>query len=311
LDETEQGAATGPATPPALAWLAPRPWLAFPFVTLIATTFAAGTAIIRFAFAAGAGTLTVVTTRVAVGAAGIGLVLALLRVPVRLEGRERWGAPLLGTMMVGYSYAMYRGLERMPVALTIITFYTYPLLTGLFAWAAGQVRLRPMDGIALLLAFAGLVLALDVRGDGFDLVGVLWASLAALGFAVFLVLVPRLFAGGDARARTFVMLVAASVAGIVASLAAGDVAFPRTGFGFAVLLVSSLLYMLAINTMMLATAALGPARVAMVMNVEPLASLVLAYLILGERLGPLQILGAIAVVLAIFLFRPDARTRRG
>jgi drug/metabolite transporter (DMT)-like permease len=296
--------------PPGLAWLGARPWLATPLVALIATTFATGTAIIRFAFDAGAGTLTVITVRTTVAALGLGIALAAFGVRPRLEGRARWAAPLLGTMIAGYSFCMYRGLEHMPVALTVITFYTYPLWTGLFAWASGQLRLGLAGAIAFPLAFGGLVLALDVTGARFSRAGAAWASAAALGFAVFLMLSARLFAGGDARPRSFVMLTSACVTCLFASLVTGDVALPRTGLGLAALLGSSLLYMLAISAMLLATAALGPARVAMVMNVEPVASLVLTYLILGERLGALQLAGAACVILAIFIFRPRRAPRR-
>ncbi|MGH7091328.1 MAG: EamA family transporter, partial [Stellaceae bacterium] len=50
-------------------------------------------------------------------------------------------------------------------------------------------------------------------------------------------------------------------------------------------------------------------RVAMGMNVEPLASIVLTFLILGERMRPLQLMGAGLVIAAIFLFRPAPRSR--
>ena len=53
-----------------------------------------------------------------------------------------------------------------------------------------------------------------------------------------------------------------------------------------------------------AAAMLGATRVAVVMNVEPLASIVLTFLILGERLGPMQIVGALLVVAAIFASVP-------
>ena len=42
------------------------------------------------------------------------------------------------SVMAGYSGAFYMGLEYMPVALTVLTFYTYPIITGLFAWLTGD-----------------------------------------------------------------------------------------------------------------------------------------------------------------------------
>lgn len=283
--------------------LAERPWLATGFILLIATSFATGTTIVRFAYEAGANTLGIVTVRTTTAALALGLVLLLRRVPVRLSPREGWAAPLLGLLLAGYSLAMYRGLEYMPVALTVLTFYTYPLLAGILAWAIGQERPSLAAALALPLAFLGLVLALGVTGAGFDPRGAAWAGLGAVGFAALLVLTARLFAGGDTLARSVVMLATASASCILALLIGGTAAFPATAFGWGALMASATLYAVAIGSIILAAARLGSGRVAMGMNVEPVASLILTHFILGERLREAQLAGAALVIAAIFLFR--------
>jgi drug/metabolite transporter (DMT)-like permease len=80
--------------------------------------------------------------------------------------------------------------------------------------------------------------------------------------------------------------------------------FPTSAGGWSALLGSALCYAVAMTSILYAAAALGATRVAVVMNIEPLASIVLTFLILGERLRPMQLMGALCVVAAIFLFRP-------
>ena len=63
------------------------------------------------------------------------------------------------------------------------------------------------------------------------------------------------------------------------------------------------------TSILFAAAALGATRVAIVMNVEPLASIILTFVILGERLRPIQLFGALLVICAIFLFRPRPVSR--
>jgi drug/metabolite transporter (DMT)-like permease len=84
----------------------------------------------------------------------------------------------------------------------------------------------------------------------------------------------------------------------------GEVWFPKTSVGWSGLIDSSLCYAAAMTSVLFAASALGATRVALVMNVEPVASLVLTYFILGERLGPFQLFGVALVVASIFLFRP-------
>lgn len=300
--------AGGVAVPPqrsAGARLVAHPWIATGLIALTASTFALGSTLIRYAYDAGAGTLTIVMTRTTVATVGLALVLGLARAPCRLDRRERWAAPFIGLFMAGYSGAFYMGMEYMPVALTVVTFYTYPLITGLYGWLAGKERFGAAGAVALPLAFFGLVLALDVSGGSFNLVGAAWAMLGALGFSAVLILSGQLLPQrSDTRPRTLVMLATASAACIVVTLASGEIWFPTTALGWSGLIGSALCYAVAMTSILFFAAVLGATRVAVVMNVEPIASLVLTFLILGERLRPMQFVGVLLVVAAIFLFRP-------
>lgn len=288
--------------------LGARPWLATGFVAATATTFALGSTLIRFAYDAGAGTLSVVTVRTTTAALGLGLLLLWRGISFHLSARERWAAPFIGVLLAAYSCANYESLEYMPVSLTVLTFYTYPLFTGLFVWITRRERFGAAGLVALPLAFLGLLLALDVSGKDFSVIGARWALLGAVGFTAVLVLSARLLPPtADTRPRTFVMLVTASVLCLLVSLATRAVWLPTTVGGWSGLMGSSLCYTLGMTAVMFATSVLGAARVALVMNVEPVASLVLTFLILGEHLRPFQLVGAACVILAIFLFRPRPR----
>ncbi len=287
--------------------LAVHPRLSTAFLAGTATIFALGSTLVRFAYDAGAGTLAIVLVRTSFAAVGLGLLLVVCKIPIRLSARERWAAPFMGLLVGGYSGAMYKGMEYMPVALTILTFYTYPLFTGLFLWVTGKERLTPVRAVAFPLAFLGLLLALDVSGGDFSMRGASWALLGAIGFSTVLILSGRLFPPrSDTRPRTFVILATASGAAALASLATGQVFFPTSALGWSGLMGSALCYLVAMTSILMAAAAIGPTRVAVVMNTEPVASMVLTFLILGDRLGPSQLLGAVLVVAAIYLCQPKA-----
>jgi probable blue pigment (indigoidine) exporter len=287
------------------AWLAARPLYANGFIVLTATTFALGSTVIRFAYDAGAGTLTIVMVRNTISVVALFLLIRALKVPLRFERRELWAAPLIGAVMAGYSGAYYMAITTMPVVLAVLTFYTYPLMTGVFLWLTGEEKFGASGFAALILAFIGLVLALDVSGSSFDLAGTLWALWGAVGFSAVLILSAHLLPKRtDTRPRTLLMLGTASVVAILTVAVSGEVWFPKTSVGWSGLIGSSLCYAAAMTSVLFAASALGATRVALVMNVEPVASLVLTYFILGERLGPFQLFGVALVVASIFLFRP-------
>jgi len=293
---------TAPARQPIGIRLARQPWLATLFIACTATTFALGSTMIRFAYESGANTLAVVTVRATVAALGLGLVLFLRRVPLRLSFRECWVSILLGTLVAGYAAAMYLSMVYMPIALAVLAFYTYPIFTSLFAWLTGQERFSFFGASALALAFGGLLLALDVSQSSFSLTGAFWAIIAALGFSTVLILSAWLFPKvDDTQPRTFLMLLTSSVVCLLAVCVSGTLALPNDLLGWSGLLVSSLCYAVGMTAVLFAAAMLGSARVAVVMNIEPIASLVLTFLILGERLRPVQLVGAAFVIAAIFL----------
>ncbi len=191
-------------------------------------------------------------------------------------------------------------------ALTVVTFYTYPLhdravrlahrtgavgAAGLVALAVGLSRPRCWRSTCRAGASASSAPP-----------GRCWAR---SGFSAVLILSALLLPRrSDTRPRTLVMLATASVACILAPLASGEIWFPTTALGWGGLLGSALCYAVAMTSILFFAAVLGATRVAVVMNVEPIASLVFTFLILGERLRPIQLVGALFVVAAIFLFRP-------
>lgn len=151
--------------------------------------------------------------------------------------------------MAGYVGAMYQSFVYMPIALGVVTFYTYPVMTGLVAWIIGREQMGPRAALALPVAFAGLILALDVSGKRFNLIGASWALLGAVGFTAVLTLSSHLFArDGNVQVRTWVMLCSASITAIVAILVRGFIGagithFPQSALGWAGLIGSSFCYL--------------------------------------------------------------------
>lgn len=75
----------------------------------------------------------------------------------------------------------------------------------------GWEKFSRKTAAAIVLALAGLALALDVRGGNLNIEGVVLAFFAAIGLAVVIVVSSRVFGKGDARPVTLYMAAAASV----------------------------------------------------------------------------------------------------
>ena len=78
-----------------------------------------------------------------------------------------------------------------------------------------------------------------------------------------------------------------------------DFALPRDTIGWLGLSLLTLFYGTAITSLFVLLPRLGAVNNAAVLNFEPIAALLLGWLILGQTIAPLQILGAFVVIGAI------------
>lgn len=207
-------------------------------------------------------------------------------------------APLLvaGAAIAVYQVLFFAGVAATGVAIgTVVGIGSVPVLTGAVAWAVDGTRPLGRWWAATGLAIAGATLVLLRSGatTEVDALGVLMALGAGLSYAVLTVASRRLLDGGwrPTRAMAGVFLVGAVPSALV--LVVGDGAQLLTVRG------GVLVAWLAVVTVALGYAlyarglrVLPPATVGTLTLTEPLVAAVLGVAVLGERPGPLAVLGA-------------------
>src|SRR5579871_1375160 len=117
-----------------------RPWFGVALALAVAATFAAGSALAGLAFRHGTDPLTVTTVRTCAAALTLFVALRLRGSPIVLPPRARPAALALGSLVAYYSWSLYQAVSLMPVALAVLIFYLYPLMTGVVAWTTGRER---------------------------------------------------------------------------------------------------------------------------------------------------------------------------
>lgn len=282
---------------------------AFATLLLIALMMGANHVSARIAFNHGVDVATAVVFRSGVTAIVIGFLLWAQGVSVRLTARHRHILPLIGLLIGGQSLCLYSAVARLPVALALLAFNTYPIWTALWAWLIYGRRPERALLAAMPVILLGLSLALDVLGAASGLgagnqwgrigAGVGFASAAAATFGLALVLTQHEAADLDGRLRTFTTM---TMAGLVAlaSLALQDgFHLPLSGPGWWGLAALTTLYGTAFTIMFTVLPRLGVVGNSAIMNVEPVFALALAWLILGQTIAMIQVLGALIVVAAV------------
>ena len=282
---------------------------AFSTLVLIALMMGANHVAARIAFNHGVDVATAVVFRSVVTTLVIVAVVLVQRVPVVFNSRQRRFLLLIGLLVGVQSLWLYAAVARLPVALALLAFNTYPLWTAF--WAALLYRKPPERAvlIAMPVILIGLALALDVFGAASGLgavgqwshigVGVAFALAAAAAFGAALVFTQHEVADIDARVRTAVTLGLAGIIALAAVGIQGGFHLPQALAGWWGLIALTLLYGTGFTILFTVLPRLGVVGNSAIMNVEPVFALVLAWLILGQAIAPVQVAGALLVVGAV------------
>ncbi|HEX6363667.1 MAG TPA: DMT family transporter [Albitalea sp.] len=282
---------------------------AFATLLLIALMMGANHVAARLAFDHGVDVATAVTARSGVTAVVVGLLVAIQRVPVRLTARHRRALPVIGLLVGAQSLCIYSAVARLPVALALLAFNTYPLWTALWARVFYGHRPERRVLLAMPVILLGLTLALDALGAASGLgveaqwrrigEGVAYAVSAAAIFGVALVLTQHEAGDLDGRLRT------ATTMSVVAAMALGGVAmqggfhWPQAAPGWWGLAMLTFLYGTAFTVMFTVLPRLGVVGNSAIMNVEPVFALALAWGLLDQRIAPSQVAGSLVVVAGV------------
>ena len=284
---------------------------AFATLLLIALMMGANHVAARVAFNNGVDVATAVVVRSAVTALVIVALLASQGVRVRFTPRNKRYLPAIGLLIGIQSLCLYSSVARLPVALALLAFNTYPIWTAL--WAAVFYRQQPEKAmlVAMPIILAGLALALDVFGAASGLgaagqwsrigAGVAFALAAAATFGMALVLTQQEAGDVDGRVRTATTMAIAGLVALATVALQGGFHLPTAPAGWGGLAALTFLYGTAFTIMFTVLPKLGVVGNSAIMNVEPVFALVLGWIILGQAIAPVQVVGALIVVGAVMV----------
>jgi drug/metabolite transporter (DMT)-like permease len=225
---------------------------------------------------------------------------------IRSHGRRDIGIAI-GLGAVGYAAqagCFFAALERIDASLLSLLLYTFPGMVAVAAIVLGRERADARRLAALGLASVGLVLVLaSAKAGALDPVGTLLAMGAAVVYTTY-ILVSEGIAG---RIRPS-LLSALVCSGAALSLTVGSAAFgdlhpgevTAAGWGWLVgiAVVSTVA---AVSLFFAGLKRVGPTTASVLSTVEPVVTVVLAFLVFGELLGVLQLVGGALVIAAVLV----------
>jgi drug/metabolite transporter (DMT)-like permease len=257
--------------------------------------------LIKLAYRSDSSPTTLLAVRLAFGALMLWGFLFAMRLPRRIP-RDRLPAFVaMGALFGGTATMFFVALTRISAATAILLLYAQPAFVAVLSASLGRERFGRLKLAALVLSLGGVVLVLGAPASRIDPWGAALALSAAALLAVHILIMQRAIAGLHPATASAAILGIAAVLFIPIAAVAGaihlDAGIDRLGWGFLIGLISSvglILFLMAVNLV-------GPTRSAIGATMEPVVTVVLATIVLGEHLTAIQAAGGLLVVAAVVL----------
>jgi probable blue pigment (indigoidine) exporter len=270
---------------------------------IAAISFGVTDTLAKLIFAAGVDVLTLAFIR---GVVGTGVMLVYLRLdPPRAPhtSRARAVSLVLGVLFAAIVYGLFKAIDLTTVPIAVLTYFIYPLLTGIGGAIFGLEPLGWRGASAAIVAFIGLALTLDAQPQYLSAAGVALAAAAALCRATFLLITRAELQHADPRLTTWYSLVSSTIILGIAEAATKNWRTPQTAYVWILIIILSIGVATAILTLYMSTVRIGPFRSALIMNLEPLLATLLSAALLGEVITTVQAIGGAIMLTALVAFQ--------
>jgi drug/metabolite transporter (DMT)-like permease len=272
-------------------------------VLTAATMFSVSDVFAKISLEAGSDVLSLLAFRSVIG---IGLIFIWMRLgtaSAKLPPRLKWISLGLGLLLALNLFGVFKAIELVPVSIAILTYFIYPLLTGLIGALTGIDRLTRRGAVTAIDAFLGLALIIGANPAQLAVLGLIAAVGGALMRVAMLLITRATLAGADARLVTWYTLWSSMLVFVALSLATWNWQPPHTALGWVAFVGIGFTTTTAILTLYVSTQRIGPFRTALYMNLEPLMTAVLSAVVLGDRMTPLQVVGGAVMIAALCAFQ--------
>jgi drug/metabolite transporter (DMT)-like permease len=214
----------------------------------------------------------------------------------------------LGVFQGGLNIALLVGFQKAPVALVVLLLYVYPLLTTTGDSVFFGQRLGPRRLVVVAVGLAGVALTVGTPSSA-PAIGIVLGLAAAIGTASYILGSRHAMSRGiDPIPFLLLSYLAPTAAFLVAASIRGFDEPSGTAYGYAALLVV-VSTVLASVFFYAAVRSIGAGTASLLCSVDPLVSVVLAYIVLDESLSAGQLAGGALILTSVVALTLPQRRR--
>lgn len=265
----------------------------------------------RIAYGGGANGVTMTFLRAVIALPVLFAIVRRKGIPLRVTPEELKSASLAGILGTGATCIMlYMSYNYISVGLATTLHFIYPLLVAAACVALFRERMNGWKVCALAAGTLGIALSVDFASPG-GVTGMALALLSGATYTFYIIYVDRSGLKNMYYFKlSFYLCIMMALASGVYGLLAGQLTFRLTPMAwFFAVLVSLFTSVGALSLFQLGIRYTGASTAAILSTLEPITSIILGVLVLGERISAAKLLGCACILGSVILITLAERTR--
>lgn len=274
-------------------------------VAASAAGFATLAIFIKFAYAAGANTITILAGRFILASFCLAFILKRRGIPLIVEKELMKRLLLMGGLGYGSMSMLFAlSIQYLPASLAAMLLYTYPALVSVLSFLIGDEQYSWEKGLALAICFSGLFLVLGVSIENISMLGCALGLGASIVYSVYIVIGNRLLKNVDSMVTTTHVCISAAIVFVVAGVATNSLIFslPLSGW-LAIIGIALLPTIVGIMGFFAGMRLVGATNASIISTMEPVITVLLSVVLLNETITPLQVGGGVLILSGILILQ--------
>jgi drug/metabolite transporter (DMT)-like permease len=222
-------------------------------------------------------------------------------------GKDLFILILMGAVgYAGQSFCYFSAITYISPSLVAILLYLYPVIVAVLSVFFLNEKLTINKIIALVLAICGaiLVIGFDINGN---IKGILFGVGAALIYSVYIIVGARIMKRNDTFVASLVVIGSAALFYFIFNIRSGFFIPSHLTEWSYIIAIAIICTCVAIYTFFHGMNIIGATNASMLSTFEPVTTMALAFLFLGQQIGWLQVAGTALILSSAILIALNSK----
>ncbi len=220
----------------------------------------------------------------------------------RTSRKNFYGLIGLGFAYVNVSLLFFLSMKYISPSLGSLILYTYPMLVSILSAIILKEQFTLAKMTALLFSLSGCLLVIGTDLTAVDYRGVLLAFLTAVFFSIYIVGNKKILNSVEPIVSLAYMAAFSVVFFALKSIWDGTLSFQYSTVDvISALLLAIIPTLIGIIALFKALEILGASKSAIISSFEPVVTLLLAYVLIGDRITLVQLAGGAFILTSVFI----------